>query len=333
MAIKLGVSLYSLQEDYYLGKLDLEGCIERVSNEVGADGIEFLPDQMPLPGWPELSKEAVDLWFSWMEKYNTVPTSYGAVFFDTMYKNRMLTVKEVVDLTIEDLKRAAKLGFKVYRTGIIRKEHLEILERCLPVAEELGIQIATEIHAPRGIHTWWTQEWLEVIQRTGTKAGGFVPDMGIFSVSLPVPFVKRLLREGANEAIIARIEEAYRAKEPLSEEDVRGMGGNEKDLQALSSINRLVYDDPEWLREVLPYTKHIHGKFYEMTEDYQESSIDYANAIRVLLDAGWDGYISSEYEGQRHYFDIGCDTYMDPVEQCRRHHVMIKNLIAKLSGR
>lgn len=327
MTIKLGVSLYSFQEDYYLGKLNLEECIEKVANEVGAPGIELLLEQMPLPSFPNLSQADLEMWFSWMEKYNTVPTSYGAMLFDTLYKNRMLTVKEVASIVREDLKRAASMGFKVYRTGIIRKEQIDILEQCLSAAEDLGIQIATEIHAPRGIRTWWTQDFLEMILRTGTKAAGFVPDLGIFSTGLSTPLVKRLVREGGNEDIIRKIDEAYRANEPLKVEDVKKMGGNEQDLQALRSSENLVYDNPEWLREVLPYSKHIHGKFYEMTEDYVEESIDYEGVLKVLKDCNWDGYISSEYEGQRHYFDIGCDVYMDPVEQCRRHHVMIKKIL------
>lgn len=35
MSIGRSVSLYSLQEPYYLGQLDLEGCVERVKNGVG----------------------------------------------------------------------------------------------------------------------------------------------------------------------------------------------------------------------------------------------------------------------------------------------------------
>ena len=130
MAIKRGVSLYSLQEDYYLGKLDLEGCIAKTANEIGAEGIEVLPDQMPLPSFRTPEKKISDrdlaTWFGWMEKYKTVPTAYGANFFTTMYSNRRLTVKETVYETMKDIRAAAQLGFKVYRTGVIRKEDIAV---------------------------------------------------------------------------------------------------------------------------------------------------------------------------------------------------------------
>ena len=48
MSIGRSVSLYSLQEPYFLGKMDLEACVAAVKKQVGADGIEVLVDQMPL---------------------------------------------------------------------------------------------------------------------------------------------------------------------------------------------------------------------------------------------------------------------------------------------
>ena len=50
MGIKSSVSLYSLQYQFLLGKMDLGQIIEFVMG-IGADGIEILPDQM-LHGTP-----------------------------------------------------------------------------------------------------------------------------------------------------------------------------------------------------------------------------------------------------------------------------------------
>lgn len=330
MAIKRAVSLYSLQEDYYLGKLSLEDCIAKTANEIGATGIEYLPEQMPLPSYPYFSDADVDMWFGWMDKYKTVPTSWGTFLDYTLYKNRNLTIGECIETQAEDMKRAVQLGFKVFRTSILIKQDLDIFEALLPLAADIDLQIAVEIHAPRSIHSWWTQDFLEMILRTGTKHAGFVPDFGIFGTGLAAPYMNRMIREGANPNVIKAINDSYKAKSLLTADDVKNMNGGEKDLAALDFVSRTIYDDPEWLKEVLPFTQHIHGKFYEMTEDCTEESIDYEGPIKVLMETGWDGYIASEYEGQRHYFDIGCDVYMDPVEQCRRHHVMIKRITGEI---
>lgn len=329
MAIKRGVSLYSLQEDYYLGKLDLEGCIAKVANEIGAEGIEWLPEQMPLPSFPNYTEEDVDKWFSWMDKYKTTPTSYSTFLDYTMFKNRMWTVGESVDETISQIKQAKLLGFKIVRSQILARQDIKVFELALPAAEHYGIQLCTEIHSPRSIHSWWTQDLIDLIEKKQTKYLGFVPDFGIFAKGLTVPLIKRLIRQGANEKILNEIDQGYRNKQLLTEEDVRKMGGGELEQSLRAAAERFIYDDPEWLKEVIPYTQYCHGKFYEMDENCEEHSIDYENPIKVLKENGFDGYIASEYEGQRHYFDQGCDIYMDPVEQCRRHHVMIKRYLGE----
>ena len=43
MAIKRAVSLYSYQENFYLGNLDLEGCIKEAA-KTGATGIEMIAE-------------------------------------------------------------------------------------------------------------------------------------------------------------------------------------------------------------------------------------------------------------------------------------------------
>jgi len=329
MSIKRGVSLYSLQEDYYLGRLDLEGCIAKVVNEIGASGIEWLPEQMPLPSFPDYTEADIDCWHSLMARYKATPTSYSVFLDYTMYKNRVWTVGESVDSTISSIKQAAQMGFKVVRSQILARQDIIVFEKALPAAEHYGVQLCTEIHSPRSIHSWWTQDLIDLIERKQTRYLGFVPDFGIFAKALPVPLIKRQAREGADIKILEAINEGYRNKAIPSEEDIIKMGGGSKELDFRKMAERFIYDDPEWLKEVIPYTQYCHGKFNEMNEDYTTDDIDYENPLRVLKENGFDGYIGSEYEGQRHYFDQGCDIYMDPVEQCRRHHVMMKKYLGE----
>ena len=50
MAISLGVSIYSFQEELFLGRMTLEEAVEAVSQKVGAEGVEIIMDETPLPG-------------------------------------------------------------------------------------------------------------------------------------------------------------------------------------------------------------------------------------------------------------------------------------------
>lgn len=223
----------------------------------------------------------------------------------------------------------AKMGFPVYRTGIMRKEDIQILSECFEFAEQLGIFIATEIHSPRGIHTWWTQDFLEEVKRKNTKNAGFLLDFAVFTKEMSLADKKAYLRAGAKESILDEIDKAYRAGCCLTNSDVEKLGGDKPEIAAAEQMRGQIYDDPAWIGEVLDYTKHCHGKFYEMTEDCDEPSIDYAGPIAYLKEKGWNGYISSEYEGQRHYFEMGGPEAPDPIEQLRRHHVMLKRLIGE----
>ena len=49
--------------------------------------------------------------------------------------------------------------------------------------------------------------------------------------------------------------------------------------------------------------------------------------LRILKEEGFDGYIDSEYEGQRHQQDRGEKFLPDEVEEVRRHHEMLNRLI------
>ena len=51
--------------------------------------------------------------------------------------------------------------------------------------------------------------------------------------------------------------------------------------------------------------------------------------LSFLKECGYEGYINSEYEGQRDQQDMGFENLPDSVEQVRRHHEMLKRLIAK----
>jgi len=64
-----------------------------------------------------------------------------------------------------------------------------------------------------------------------------------------------------------------------------------------------------------------------MTEELREYSIPYEEVIPVLIQGGYDGYIDSDYEGQRHTQDA---IETDSCEQVRRHHVMLRGLFGEL---
>ena len=59
------------------------------------------------------------------------------------------------------------------------------------------------------------------------------------------------------------------------------------------------YANPKRIKDYVPYFHHIQAKFYGMDEQCRDPSISYDEVIPELVKAGWDGCLSSEYEGNR----------------------------------
>lgn len=322
--IKRGVSLYSLQEEYFLRKLDLEGCIATCA-KLGAYGIESIGEQM-MPGFPNLQDSFYTRWHDWMTQYRTVPTCHD-MFLDTKrYKDRLLTDQEMIASIKTDLRHTAKLGCKVMRVLVSVKP--EMIERCIPFAEECDVRMGLEIHSPFHFDHPWIMRYTDMIARTGTRHVGYIPDMGIFVKHYPRVMREHALRHGATERIVDFVCEAYEER-VLPEYvifDAAKMGGNEMDQRFAESIRHIIWSNPRRMLEFMPYIYHIHAKFYDMVDDTHEYSIPYDEIIPALIEGGYNGYLSSEYEGNRWIQDA---YPVDSVEQVRRQHAMFERLLAQ----
>ncbi len=168
---------------------------------------------------------------------------------------------------------------------------------------------------------------LEYIQRTKTRHLGFVPDMSIF---LRKPMRGRskedLIQRGGRKDIIEYVFQACEdgVDEETAAEQVKKMGGGVSELGMTAMVYHMTYpkskqNDPKDLLKILPYVFHIHAKFYEIQEDLSdEYGIPYSEIVPVLARAGYDNYLSSEYEGDRGPFVAS--------HQIRRQHLMIRRI-------
>jgi sugar phosphate isomerase/epimerase len=321
--IKRGVSLYSFQEEYFLRKLSLEDCVATASR-IGANGIESIAEQM-MPGFPNLPDAFYEQWRGWMVQYGTTPTCHDAMLDTKKYKDRLLTDDECMVEFERDLKHAAKLGAKVVR--VLCMVSPEIMEKATPIAEKYDVKMGIEVHAPYHFDHPWIMRHLETAERLKTKHYGLVPDMGIYTKRLPRVARDRMERLGATPKILDYVCGEYEAG-TLSEYvifEAKKMGGNALDVAWAEQCRHAVYSNPKRLTEYMPYIFHIHAKFYEMLDDGTEYSIPYDKIIPALKAGNYQGYLSSEYEGNRHIQDA---FPVDSVEQVRRQHTMFERLLA-----
>jgi sugar phosphate isomerase/epimerase len=292
---KYGVSLYSFMHDFGT-VLDLESALAHVA-DVGATGIEILGEGH-VTGYPSPSTGWIDTWFELLERYSLTPTNYGSWIDTRLHSSgpnaRAMTSQEGAVILQRDLRLAKQLGFSFVRPkiGVVSSDLIpdpiwtESVERSLDLAAELDIVICPEIHSPTPIRHPVVDDYIGLIQRTGTKHFGLLIDTGIFQ-DRPIPL-------GPGET---------RETRPAF---LDGIGVDPKDLADIGE-----------------YVVFVQAKFHDIDDELVDQQIPWQPVLQGLKDAGYSGYLSSEYEGER--------TPWRSVEQLRRQHSLLRSVASRLS--
>ena len=289
-----GVSLYSYTADYTT-VLDLETSMAAIA-DLGATGIEILGEGH-VPGFPEPSAAWVDEWFRLLDVYGLQPTNMGSWIDTRLHSSgvnaRDMTAAEGAAALQRDIRLAKRLGFRFVRPkiGVVSSDLVphpiwtESVERSLDLAAELDVIVAPEIHSPTPIKHEVVDDYIGLIERTGTKHFGLLIDTGIFQ-DRPIP-----LRPG----------ETRETRPPFLD----GIGV-----------------DPADLKDIGKYVVFVQAKFHEIDENRVDQQIPWRPVLQGLKDAGYTGYLSSEYEGER--------LPWRSLEQVRRQHSIMREIASDL---
>ncbi|GAB3098241.1 TIM barrel protein [Aestuariicella hydrocarbonica] len=180
-----GVSLYCYAEE--LGfTMTMEDCFADMY-DMGATGLEILANGH-IENYPNPTDEWLENWFSLLKKYEIEPVEYGHWVDSRLVPGQQLSTKDSYDMLVKDIKLASKLGFSVMRTklGVVDEiltpvpNWQEFIEMALPVAEEYNVKMCPELHQPTPLKSAMVDEYVEFIERTGTKHFGLNIDFGVF---------------------------------------------------------------------------------------------------------------------------------------------------------
>lgn len=324
--IKLGLTLYSFTPEYAKGILDLEGII-RCAKEMGYTGYEMVATQM-CPDYPYVSDRFLGELSAINHTYGMEIISYAANMDRGMRADRNLTEDEMLQRAIIDVKSANKLGCHVMREQFLCGP--EVLRRLAPYAEEYDVRVGIEIHNPEFPTSPYMNEYRKVIEETGSRYIGFIPDFGCFAVKPNYPNWQAALRNGAREEMLQ-----FAAKMRYDEVDMSTAmeamikkGANGAEMGAFNGMYGFVtfYNEPDLkgLKEIMPYCVEMHGKFHYIHEDLQEHSIPYKDILKVIYESDFDGYIMTEYED---HDPVTGDTFV----QMKRHIDMEKKILKELN--
>jgi len=314
--LKLGVSLHSFTSEYITYKWSLEDMLQLVS--VLGGGVEIVGPAHQR-GYPYLTDEFERIFKSSIERWGLTPTSYGTYADPFMLKDRDLNEDELVDYMVPQLQSAAQLGFKIARMQYFS---YPVIERLLPWAEKLDLKMGYELHVPLMIKSEKTRVLLDQIERIDSPYLGLIPDTGIFARSIPQFRLEATRQAGVSEELLARAVELWNAKTPGEEAlpELLRLGLRKQNIGNIEFIwGSFGHSEPEELKDILPRVIHMHAKFFSM-KDGVEPDVRFEEVTKVLAENGYDGWMSSEYEGQG-----GVDTF----ELVRQQQAMITRFAAK----
>ena len=320
----LGLTLYSASAEFRAGWYDFDGLLNRVAELGIGPGIEIVASQV-LPTYPNVTDDFVRSWQRAFDKHGFTASSFGANLDMGRRRDRDMTPDEEYEFTQTLFHGAKKLGFPLVR---IQSAKPELLRRLLPLAEDLELKLAYEIHAPLGPNSPEIMKVRDVYAELDSPLLGFVADFSSTMHSMSPTLLRAVRRAGLDDEAVERLQAIWGTEAPMrvrQEEFIAYLRGRDFDPARLGSFAHLAFNmhghvSPKEWADIMPQIMHVHAKFYDIDEQGNEPAIDYPELVRVFVEGGYRGYWSSEWEGHA-FAELG---EVDPLLLVRKQHDLIR---------
>lgn len=303
--IKTAVSLYSFQDEYLNKRMNLKDLMFLLK-EHNVEGVEILPDQM-IKNAPYPNQAEVDHWHELLEQTGIKPVIADVFLNSNLYNNRLLTKKECIDLLIAEIKQANQLGMRMIR--LVSMVPYWVCEPLLPYCEEYDVTIALEIHAGMAFDGDETMAFIEEMKRLNSPYIGLVMDTGIFCKKFPRVVRDYEINNGASPEMFDYLDGLFEKGTDLHRVVQENGGTYPEEFKKVIKTKEDHMFAPlcdgyenypfTVMDEYMPYIKHFHIKMFEMTPEGPEYSMDYKGLLEYLHEHQYDGYVATEYEGNR----------------------------------
>ena len=305
-----GVTLYSFTRAFHGREYDLEQLLRKVADDGYGPGLEIVGFSS-LRGFPAVDDAFADRFRELVDGLGLVQTSLAINADIGIHRNRLLTDDELIEYMRPQIEAAARLGFPIARVQISLEP--DSMERLAPLAEKHGVTLALEVHADQYASHPRILALRDRYEKVGSPFLGFTADWGATTSGFAPSLIEAYRRRGAPDDLLARVvalwDEFSQAGPPADQADhgqrferfiALGAQNGRPDLGVDFAINGTGLFGParvdDWL-EIMPWIRHVHGKFFGIDEDGEEPSVPVRDLIRLLVENGYNGAISSEYEG------------------------------------
>lgn len=329
---QLGLTLYSASAEFRAGWYDFDGLLDRVAELGIGPGIEIVASQV-VPTYPVVGEDFVRTWRAAFDRHGFEASSFGANLDMGRRRDRDMTPDEEFAFSKLMFEGAKKLGFPLVR---IQSAKPELLRRLLPIAEELDLKLAYEIHAPMGPNAESVLRIRDTYAELDSPLLGFVADFSSTMHAMSPTLLRAVRRAGLDEEAVARLQEIWATDATMQERQQEFLGylrGRDFDPGRLGAFAHLAFNmhghvDPREWADIMPQILHVHAKFYDIDDSGQEPAIDYPELVRVFVNGGYRGFWSSEWEGHA-FAELG---EVDPLLLVRRQHDLIRSAMRTVTA-
>lgn len=322
--LKLGTTLYSFTNEFITRQYNFEQLLTLVAEHRLGPGVEIVGFQS-FRGFPNISDAVAERFRERMAHHGLEPSCLAINSDMMLRRGQMLSVAEAVAYHEPQLRAAAKLGFRVVRSQFAAPP--EVVRQLVPLLERLELRLGPEIHAPNSVHSPPVLAYREMYAKVNSPCLGFIPDFGSAARNVPPSYVQYLRSQGMPEQLLQLTLAIWQTKQPASakrEEFTVRASEQHADPTIVSALavmfNILSPQDPRAWLDIMPQVIHVHGKCYDFDEHGSEPSIPYEALLPVFVEGGYQGYISTEWEGHM-YSDAPA------LGMIEKHHALCRRIL------
>lgn len=325
--ITLGTTIYSFTNEFHNRSHSLADLIRETDRRGFGPALELVGFQS-FRSFPDLTDSEADAFAQVLSETGLFANCLGMNADRYMRPNQPVSDEAMVDSHQRQIRAAGKLGFRTLRFQNTATP--AVIRQCVPLAEELGVKLGLEIHAPHSPNHPDILAYREMYDEVDSEMMGFIPDFGATARAVPQThqaYFRTVV--GVPEAALQKALEIWHddAFEPFERFGAFMGWAQQNGVEDRHAVELMVIFGifnrvkPEAWIEIVPQCFHIHGKFYDVDPvTLQDGAIDYDRTMGVFIDAGFRGTISAEWEGHMASDDNG-------LEKVANWHRMMRRIL------
>lgn len=299
---KLGTTLFSFTLEMRKPGYTLEGMIDRVAELGLGPGLELVGFQS-LRGYPHVSAEVVSTFRDQCERTGLEPSAMSMNLDLGLHRGRLMDEDEALDYLEPQIALSHQMGFPVCKASVIPTR--SFLVGLVRILEKHGaLKFGFEVHSPMAVDSPEILTLRELYEAIDSPLLGFTPDFSASMHAVPPSLIAAHRESGMSRELTDLAIEVWNSETTMPQKFERfaaeapALGATPADMGKLQMLLTMHgRQDPRRWSEIMDRVVHVHAKFYGIDDNGDEPSIDNAAILDVLVDSGYTGYLSSEWEG------------------------------------